>query len=89
MIEPLTDQDLLPFNKTPIRNRACAIMTNLLVKANLEINKILHRDSRKDMLKFLNQIGGSFDLMENSLIGEAIIVHSLMIRSSTYLEERI
>ena len=86
MIKKLTDPDLRLFKI--LKNKVCTT-TNHQIKVNHRINNILHKGNKRHTFKYLNRIGGSFDLMENSLIGEGITVLLLMSKNSMFLEEKI
>jgi hypothetical protein len=58
-------------------------------KVFLLINNIHLKDKMKLTFNFLSRTGGSFDLMENNLKEEVIIVHLQMTKSFMSMVEKI
>ena len=85
----LIDRDLRHYNKMLVTNKAYMIMIILQGKVFLLINNIHLKDKMKLIFNFLSRTGGSFDLMENNLKEEVIIVHLQMTKSFMSMVEKI
>jgi len=85
----LTDKDLLHFNKIMDKNRVFMKMKIHLVKVFLRISNTHLKGKTRHIYNFLNQTGGSFDLMESSPKEEAITVHLQTKKSFMFMAEKI
>ena len=70
-------------------SKACLKMIIHQERVCQVINSTHLKDNRKHLLNILSLIGGSFDLMENSLKGEDIIAHLLLKKSFMFMVGKI